>query len=55
MREEADAAGLILPVAAGDGEGDHAKHGGGAIEGTCSNYSSTTLRVVPLPKQAWGG
>ena len=46
-------ANLILPVE--DGEGDHAKHGGGVIAQACSNYPSTTLRVVPLPKQAWGG
>jgi hypothetical protein len=40
---------FILPVAAGEGEGDHAKHGGGVFGEACSSYPSTTLRVVPLP------
>jgi hypothetical protein len=43
-----------LPIE--DGEGDHAKHGGGVIDEACSSYPSTTLRVVPLPmRPAWGG
>ncbi len=40
----------ILP---GHGEGDHAKHGGGAFLPQMDRTSpSTTLRVVPLPR--WG-
>jgi hypothetical protein len=48
---------ICLPIA--DGEGDHAKHGGGVIAVTAqvhsgsaslsAFYPSTTLRVVPLP------
>ncbi len=38
---------LILPVAEGDGEGDHAKHGGGAL--LSQQSPSTALRAVPLP------
>ena len=38
---------IILPIE--DGEGDHAKHGGGVLAQSCSSYPSTTLRVVPLP------
>jgi hypothetical protein len=51
----------ILPIAEGGGEGDHAKHGGGVIDEASSNYPSIDdpqagrPRVVPLPKQAWGG
>ena len=37
---------LVLPVAAGDGEGDRAKHGGGAFG---ADSPSTALRAVPLP------
>ena len=37
---------LILPVAEGDGEGDRAKPGGGAI-GSVS--PSTAFQAVPLP------
>jgi hypothetical protein len=37
---------FFLPVAEGDGEGDHAKHGGGAI-GAVS--PSTAFQAVPLP------
>ena len=37
---------FILPVAAGDGEGDHAKHGGGVSR---LYDPSTVLRTVPLP------
>jgi len=36
----------ILPVAAGDGEGDHAKHGGGA---NSALGPSTAFQAVPLP------
>jgi hypothetical protein len=53
MRNEAESADLILPIE--DGEGNHSKHGGGVSGSACSGYPSTTLRVVPLPKQAWGG
>ncbi len=49
MRRGSDLARFILPVAEGDGEGDHAKHDGGVIAEACSSYPSTTLRVVPLP------
>ncbi len=37
---------MFLPVAAGDGEGDHPK-GGGGVPG--AGYPSTMLRMVPLP------
>ena len=40
----------ILPIF--DGEGDRPQDGGGV---SYAIYPSTTLRVVPLPKQAWGG
>jgi hypothetical protein len=54
----------FLPIVH-DGEGDHPK-GGGGVEGggqtfPRSNlrpgalYPSTMLRMVPLPKLAWGG
>jgi hypothetical protein len=48
----------FLPIVP-DGEGAHAKHGGGVAGGAVmrpsypdavsANYPSTTLRVVPLP------
>jgi hypothetical protein len=41
---------LILPVAAGDGEGDHAEHGGGAT--LTPQSPSTVLRTVPLPMRS---
>jgi hypothetical protein len=54
MRSEGD---QFLPIA--DGEGNHAKHGGGVTAVTYglpartadarAIYPSTTLRVVPLP------
>jgi hypothetical protein len=54
MRSERD---QFLPIA--DGEGNHAKHGGGVTAvtpafsartaGVRAFYPSTTLRVVPLP------
>jgi hypothetical protein len=37
---------LVLPVAAGDGEGDRATRGGGAYG---ASGPSTMLRMVPLP------
>ncbi|HEX8192639.1 MAG TPA: hypothetical protein VF552_07030 [Allosphingosinicella sp.] len=44
----------FLPILQ-DGEGDHAKHGGGVSDEACVLYPSTTLRVVPLPTAARSG
>jgi hypothetical protein len=55
MKRRVESAAFILPIAAGDGEGDHAKHGGGVNGEACASYPSTTLRVVPLPERARGG
>ena len=45
MRETAE----FLPVAEGNGVGDHAQLGGGAIGAGLAFYPSTALRAVPLP------